>query len=156
MRRAATVAASAVELVVFPDYFVAGMVMMRKFECWNKVVAICLGLVIAGGTVVSVARAEEEGAKPKHTIKEVMKLAHKDGLLKKVTEGQASDAEKKQLLDLYVSMVEAKPEKGSEESWHKLAGSAAMAAAKVVVGREDGVELLKTTTNCKACHDVHK
>lgn len=117
--------------------------------------AVCL---IGLGKVAPLATAADDEVEPKHTIKEVMKVGHnkKDGVLGKVLSGKATDEEKKQLLDLYVSMLEAKPKKGSMESWQKLAGAAALAAAKVVVGREDGLAALKTASNCGACHKPHK
>lgn len=110
------------------------------------------------GAAMQFARAADEGAKPKHTIKEVMKLAHNkdNNLLKKVTSGEASAEEKALLLDLYISMLEGKPSKGDEASWQTLAGKAALAAAKVVVGRDGAAQELETATNCKACHTAHK
>lgn len=116
--------------------------------------AIC----VAGlGSFMSLARAQDE-AKPKHTIKEVMKVAHgKDStLLKNIIAGKGTTEEKQQLLDLYISMFEGKPPKGDEDSWKMLAGKAALAAAKVVVGRDGATKELETATNCKACHSVHK
>ena len=127
---------------------------MRFRLATTKIVAVCLGLSLTIGSFASLAMAED--AAPKHTIKEVMKIGHKDGLLKKILAGEGSAEDKQLLLDLYISMVESKPEKGDMASWQTLAGAGALAAAKVVVGREDGMESLKTATNCKACHDVHK
>ncbi|MEO8270724.1 MAG: hypothetical protein ABI557_13455 [Aureliella sp.] len=120
-----------------------------------------LSLAIGSGSLRSWSlAAEEEGAEsgPKHTIKEVMKIAHgKDsGILQKVLKGEASEDEKKQLLDVYIDMVEGTPTKGESDSWHVLAGNATLAAAKVVVGREGALEELQKATNCKACHSVHK
>ncbi len=116
--------------------------------------AAALGLA----SLMSLAIAADEAPKPKHTIKEVMKVAHgKDStLLKNVLADKATAEEKQQLLDLYISMVESKPAKGDMESWHKLAGGAALAAAKVVVGREGAAKELEAASNCKACHSVHK
>ncbi len=115
---------------------------------------LCLTLSL--GTLATLAVAAGDDAEPKHTVKEVMKVAHKDGLLKKILNGDGSAEDKQMLLDLYVSLIENKPKKGSMESWQTLAGGAALAAAKVVVGREDGIAQLKKASNCKACHDVHK
>ena len=123
---------------------------------WSKVtLLVCMCGPLALGTY-SFAALTADVPTPKHTIKEAMKIGHKDGLLKKILGGEASDEDKKTLLDVYVSMVESKPEKGDMESWHLLAGKAAVAAAKVVVGREGALKELETATNCKACHDVHK
>jgi hypothetical protein len=114
--------------------------------------------VTAVGAALPFVQAADEAAKAKHTIKEVMKIAHgKDSnLLKKVVGGEASAEDKQLLLDVYISMLEGKPSKGDEASWQTLAGKAALAAAKVVVGRDGAVQELETATNCKACHSVHK
>lgn len=100
----------------------------------------------------------EEKKKPKHTIKQVMKegLKGKEALNSKVLSGKATDKEKLALLDMFVSLVEAKPPKGDNASWQKFAGTAALAAAKVAVGREGATKELKAATNCAKCHKVHK
>ena len=100
---------------------------------------------------------KSDAKKPKHTIKEVMAKALKGNKLnKKVLSGEASQKEKLELLNLYISLVESKPPKGDNSSWQKLAGASALAAAKVAVGREGALDELKAATNCKACHSVHK
>ena len=126
----------------------------------NRVSRI-IGLVVVVAVVFSAIQTlglaqDDKEKKAKHTIKQVMKTAHKDGLLKKVTGGSASDADKKQLLDLYISLVENTPPKGEMDSWHVRAGNVTLAAAKVVVGREGAVAELKKATTCAACHKVHK
>ena len=63
--------------------------------------AVVAVAILALGFVVSLGSAEDTKDKAKHTIKEVMKIAHKDGLLKKVTKGEASKDEQKQLVELY-------------------------------------------------------
>jgi cytochrome c553 len=88
--------------------------------------------------------------KPKHTIKEVMKVAHKGGLMKKVADGNASDDEKKQLVELYESLAANKPPKGDDADW-KTKTDALLTSAKAA----DGKTLLKAA-NCKACHEAHK
>jgi hypothetical protein len=123
--------------------------------------AAMLAVVVGVGSIrtwsLSAAEEGDESA-AKHTIKEVMKIAHgkESGLLQKVLKGEASEDQKKELLDVYISMVEGKPSKGDLDSWHTLAGGAALAAAKVVVGREGALKELESATNCKACHSVHK
>ena len=125
---------------------------------WKVFSVLALGVVISLGSALSYSQDADSDAKVKHTIKEGMKIAHgKDsGLLKKVLGGQASDEEKKQLLDAYISLVEGKPGQGEQSSWQLLSGKAALAAAKVFVGREGAIQELEAATNCKACHSVHK
>ncbi len=120
---------------------------------------IVLGMTAFVGSSVLASMASNPAApavEPKHSIKDVMKLAHKDGLLKKVTDGEASQEDKQLLLDLYIDMLEGTPSKGEQADWIMAAGRSMVAAAKVVVGREGAVEELKAATNCKACHDAHK
>ena len=97
--------------------------------------------------------------KSDNTIKDVMKKAHMPfgkALANKVANGKATDDDKLALLDLYVTLVEATPPKGDAASWQALSGRAALAAAKVAVGREGAEAELKQAMNCKACHDAHK
>jgi hypothetical protein len=122
---------------------------------WKKIVAATLAASVCA-CFVTVSRAQDEEApKPKHTIKEVMK-AHKGGLLKKLVAGEGTAEEKKMFLDMSISLLEAKPPKGEMNSWQKLAGGQALAAAKLVVGREGAEDELKKATNCAACHKPHK
>ena len=116
------------------------------------------GLLVAAATVMqSIAWAQDaEAAKPKHTIEEVMEKAHKGGLLNKVAGGEASDEEKAELLDLYVSLVENEPPRGDAASYQKLATAAVMGAARVVVGRDGAEAQLKRAVNCMACHRDHR
>ena len=102
---------------------------------------------------------KDEKKKPKHTVKEVMgkTMSPKgDKLTKKVTGGKATDEEKMELLDMFISLTENDPPKGDEASWKNFTNSATIAAAMVVVGREGATDQLKTATNCKKCHDAHK
>ena len=119
---------------------------------WFGALFVIAAMIIAQ----PVGAAPKAPAEPANSIKDVMKKAHKDGLLKKVLEDQASDDEKKQLLDLYIDMLEGTPEKGEKTEWLMMAGRSVVAASKVVIGREGAVAELKEATNCKACHDPFK
>lgn len=126
----------------------------------KKNVTIAAALMAVLLTAFAFAQDDEkkEEKKPKHTIKEVMKkgLKGKESLNAKVLSGKATDKEKLALLDMYVSLVESKPPKGEAASWQKFAGTAALAAAKVAVGREGADKELKAATNCAKCHKAHK
>jgi hypothetical protein len=105
------------------------------------------------GFVAVAARADD---KPKNSIADVMKKAHKEGLLKKVTGGKADDAEKKELLALYEDLAKNKPPKGDEEGWKKKTEAIVKAAKEVSGGDAKAVKALGKATNCKACHDAHR
>ena len=130
---------------------------MRRLLIGLVAIVPAVMMVTLLATAQDEAPADEAPAKPKHTIKEVMAKAQKGGLWKKVTSGQASSEEKLQLLDLYVSLTESKPPKGTEESWHKLTGTMLTAAIKASVGREGGAAQLQAAAGaCAACHKLHK
>lgn len=98
----------------------------------------------------------EQAPRAKHSVKEVMQGAHKSGLLKKVLQDEASQEEKLELLDHYVSLAENKPIKGDAKAWEEKTNAIVLAAAKATVGRDDGTELLQKVTNCMACHKEHR
>jgi hypothetical protein len=116
-----------------------------------------LSAILALGMIASVvATRADDGDKPKHTIKEVMDLAHKKGLYKKVIGGSASSEEKTQLADLYSDLTKDAPEKGSPESWKAKTDALASAAKDVAADKADAIAKLKTANNCGACHKAHK
>ena len=111
----------------------------------KNLIAASLALFIAvSGTF---ALADQDS---KYSTKEVMKVAMKGGLLKKVASGDASDEEKAKLTAMLEALAKNTPKKGSEESWKKLTG-ALVKAAKAGDGKA-----LMTASNCKACHTPHK
>jgi cytochrome c556 len=91
-------------------------------------------------------------------IKAVMGVAHKgkDSLLEKIKGGKATDDDKKKLLSLYEALAKFKPPMGDEKSWTDKT-AALVAAAKDLVDKKDGaMDKLKTASDCKACHTLHK
>ena len=116
-----------------------------------------IATVVLGGGAMAV-----NNARAAKTVKEVMKLAHKDPiagketLLKIILAGSAKDEQKKQLLDLYIDMFEGEPKKGDAGEWKMQAGAAVLSAAKVVLGREGAIDELKKASDCKSCHDKFK
>jgi hypothetical protein len=107
------------------------------------------------GAVLSLSVSADD-AKPKYTIKEVMKIAHKDGLMKKLASGQGTPQDAEQLLDLYKALGENKPPKGDPESW-KAKTTTLVQAAQDVVDKKDGAPAaLQKAANCAECHKAHK
>jgi mono/diheme cytochrome c family protein len=120
-----------------------------------------LAALLGFGLLQVVLAQETQKAKPKHAIKEVMRGAHVapeggKSLLARVAAGGASDDEKRQLLDFYISLVENEPPRGEASEFRKKAGAAALVAAKVIVGREGAAGELTRAVNCAACHRDHK
>ncbi len=121
------------------------------------VAVLMVGMLTAGlfvGSVVVAAKKETKSL----TISDVMKKGHKGktALVKKVLKGQASAAEKAELVKLYKAMAKLKPPKGDAKSWKKLCDRLIAAAESVAAGKGGSSAALKKAVNCKACHDVHK
>ena len=102
------------------------------------------------------ATRADDAAKPTHTVKEVMKLAHKGGLYKKVKGGAASKEEKVELAELYADMAKNTPKKGDPESWKQKCEALASAAKEVAEDKPDAIAKLKAVNKCAACHKAHK
>jgi hypothetical protein len=92
----------------------------------------------------------------KYTTVEVMKKGFKQGLLKTVTAGKATDDQKHQLLELVEALPHNKPPRGSEKSWQEKTEALVAAAKGVVDGDAGAADKLKTASNCGACHKQHK
>jgi hypothetical protein len=125
----------------------------------RRILLLVIVLCIAAVGAVKFSQAQDNDGpkkKPKNSIKEVMKEAHKDGLLKKVMDGSATREEKDKLLDLYISMHDNEPPKGEKNEWLMRSGWLVVAAARASLGREEATDALKEASNCKACHTVHK
>ena len=122
-----------------------------------RTVKFTLMAALALGMVANVlASRAEDGDQPKHTIKQVMQLAHKKGLYNKVVTGQASADDKKQLAELYGDLAKNTPEKGSADSWKAKTEVIVKAANDVVADKPNALVALKSANKCKACHDAHK
>ncbi len=107
-------------------------------------------------SLLVLASQGEEKDKPKYTIKEVMKKAHKDGLLKKVASGKADEAEKKELAELYTALGKNKPPKGEGKEWDEKTEALIKAAKAMVEGKAGADKDLMKASNCMNCHSAHK
>lgn len=115
--------------------------------------------MLAGMLALTLSIAGLSQANPRlqdSPIKKAMKEAMKGGLCKTVAEGKASDEEKKQLLELFKGMLEAKPPRGDAADWKEKCEALIAGAQAAIDGKDDASAQLKKAANCKACHDVHK
>jgi hypothetical protein len=96
------------------------------------------------------------GAQEKPSIKEVMKVAMKGGLTKKVASGEATEEEKKKLAGLFAALHENKPPKGEQGSWDEKTQALVTAANDVLAGKEGSGANLQKAANCMGCHSEHK
>lgn len=123
-------------------------IFMKNSFVWSLVVAF-----VSLGAFAAFAADEEA---PKHTVKQVMKAAMKDGLCKKVADGKGSKEDAGQLVVLFTAMAANAPPRGDAESW-KAKTAALVAAAKACADGEEGASAkLGAAANCMACHKDHK
>lgn len=116
----------------------------------------CRGALALFALTVLASLEFQAADEPKYTTDEVMQMAHKGGLLKKVVEGKPTKKDKEDLLEMYVALSKNKPSKGPEKSWKDMT-TAIVSAAKSVVADEKGAPAkLKKAVNCNGCHDTHR
>jgi hypothetical protein len=114
------------------------------------------GVLLLGPLAGSNAREADEKDGTQHTIKEIMKLAHKSGLMKKAILGTASPAEKKELVGLYIELSQDTPKKGGPESWKQLTAALVQSAKDVEAGKPGSGVALRKAVDCDTCHMIHK
>jgi len=115
--------------------------------------ALAVGLGIWGTHAAADTEKEKEvSPRPKITVKDVMKKAHRSGLLRKVTSGKASKEEKAELFRLYVALSQNKPKKGPLVDWYKRSSLLLAATGEVIIGEKQGVRNLQAASQCKSCH----
>jgi hypothetical protein len=107
--------------------------------------ALILGIFFVVGT-----NGAQDKKDPKYPIKEVMKEAMKGGLCAKVAKGEASDAEKAQLVEYFTSLTMCTPPKGEADAWKTRTGELLKAA------KDGDVAALKKASNCMSCHTMFK
>ncbi|MEM9586294.1 MAG: hypothetical protein AAGA03_03355 [Planctomycetota bacterium] len=122
-----------------------------------KKIAIALVCSLALGLVATTSRAaDDDDKKPKYKTKQIMKVAFKGTLLKKVASGDASEEDTKKLYEMLVALSENKPPRGEADTWKKLTGELVKAGKAAVDGKKEAGGMLKKAANCKACHSKHK
>ena len=121
----------------------------------SRVFALLSVTVIVAGLFTAATAADDDKPLEKHSIKDVMKTAHKMGLVQKVVGKEASDEEREQLVELYIAMAENDAPKGSQKEWKVRSARLIVAAADAAEDPEN-VDALKAASNCGACHKAHK
>jgi hypothetical protein len=117
---------------------------------------LLMGLTLGLLGLALPSSGEEEKDKPKFTIKEVMKKAHKDGLLNQVASGKADKKDVEELVQLYTALNQNKPPKGEVKDWAMKTEVILKYAKDVAAGKEGAGPKLKEAADCKGCHMAHR
>jgi hypothetical protein len=119
--------------------------------------SLIVAALCAGGVLLA---AEPSKAKPKFTIKEVMKVAIKgdSALVKKACKGTATPEELRKLVEFCKALTEGTPPRGDMESWTKR--SRALYEAAVAIEKDpkspEASLRLENAVECRQCHTPHK
>lgn len=91
-------------------------------------------------------------------IKAMMERSHKgrDNPASELRNGRGTEEDAKKLLADYKMIAAQKPVRGDLKSW-KSRTDAVIAALNDLIAKKPGaVDRLYSTTDCRACHDVHR
>jgi hypothetical protein len=118
-------------------------------------------LVSCSLVTLTLSFAEE---KPKPTISKIMKQAFlspynrgsTNNLDNKLLQGRATEAEKKELLELLTTLSQSTPPKGNLDDWKKRTTEFVAATKALIAGEEMAKERFVKARNCKECHLQHR
>jgi len=113
-------------------------------------------LTLIASIALGYATSQANYFAPANSIKQVMRKAHKQGLLKDVLNGNASDADRRELLSLYRDLADNTPPKGEARNWRDRTSAIINAARAVAEGDPRGPRALQSAVNCASCHREHK
>ena len=139
--------------------------MRNLLSGWKPLVAGSVALAVCS---VGLCVADDDAAKPKYTVKEVMEKAHKGAtpqdnnntLYAKVQSGRATKEENDQLVEYYKALAANDMPKdaprGSAEDWKKRTTAMLAAAEKIDAGDKTAGAELKTAADCRGCHTQYR
>ncbi len=132
---------------------------MMKFKKLTGVTAIFLGGSLAFTSMIRADDHEEgESSQGGKSISDVMKAGFKgkESMVKRIIAGDEKDDEIKQLIELCLTLEKHEAPEGEAASWKEKTDALTKAAIYVYAERDGAREMLKTASNCKACHSDHK
>jgi hypothetical protein len=117
--------------------------------------------------LLAAARPDEKPPERPNGLSEInwiMKRAHltpqnrgtHNNLDNKVLDGKATEAEKKELLELYTALAKAKPPAGKLDDWKNRTEELVNALKAVDDGKANAKERFVRARDCKSCHAAHR
>jgi cytochrome c556 len=125
----------------------------------NRPLRSLLSIAITGSVLAGLATGcATHSSKPKLSSKEVMEKGFKGdtSLFKKISQGNGTQDDFKQLLNLSRELAKNSPTKGDAASWSDKTKALVTAAESLAQGKPGALDAVKAAANCKACHSVHK
>lgn len=120
-----------------------------------KYVAAAGGLAVL---TVGVSMVLGDDAKPKLTIKEIMKNDNKgeDSIVKQIVSGKGKPEQVTQLQADYKLLAELEPPRGDKEHWKTKVSALIEATDGLKLDDKASIAKFKTAVTCKACHQEFK
>lgn len=120
--------------------------LMKNIVKWTLLVA---AISLGGGAAFG---------EKKISISEIMEQGFKGNgsLVKKIENGEATEADIETLAGYIAAMHEDRPTVGDADSWVEKTTALVAAIGAVKEGKPEAAAVFKTAANCKACHDVHR
>ena len=128
--------------------------MNKNFSFLTK---LTLAAVIAVSALSSSLNADHHESH-ELDLSTIMKKGHKGktSLVAKVKNGEASEAELKELIGMYLAMEKLTPPMGDAASWKEKTAKLASTSINVFAKTDGALDAFSKAVNCKACHKVHK
>jgi hypothetical protein len=125
----------------------------------KKRMSVMMKMVLVGSVLGGIATGcATYSSKPKMTSEEVMEKGFKgdNSLFKKISQGNGTQDDFKQLVELSRELAKNTPPKGDAASWSEKTKALVVAAEALAQGKPGALDAVKAAANCKACHSVHK
>jgi len=128
----------------------------------NRVVSCGLKCIVAAGCLaalaIGVSLVRGEDAKPKPTIKEIMKNDNKgdDSIVKQIIAGKGTPEEVARLQADYKLLPDLDPPRGDHDSWKAKSTALLEATDALKLDDKASIAKFKDAVSCKQCHSVHK
>lgn len=100
----------------------------------------------------------DQHEKKEMDISDIMKMAHKGktSLSSRAKKGEASQAELKKLIGMYLALEKLSPPRGESRSWKEKTENLTSAAINVFAKTDGALDTYSNALNCRACHRLHK
>ena len=114
--------------------------------------------MIAVATLSSNALADDHAGGDELDLHKIMKEGHKGktSLSAKAKRGEATEAELKTLIGMYLAMEKLTPPMGDSASWKEKTTKLTNAAIHLFAKKDGAADAYSKAVNCKACHKLHK
>ena len=130
------------------------MSMNRKISRGLKCMCAAGGLAM----VIGMAIVHGEDAKPKVTIKEIMKNDNKgdDSIVKQIIAGKGTPEQVSRLQADYKLLPDLEPPRGDKESWKAKSAALMQATDALKLDDQASIAKFKDAVSCRQCHQVHR